>query len=74
MLMKYAFEHRRAERWTALLFPRTPKPKELQQLRALSAPEVLPSSPLLRDGTSGHMFERMCVAELFRGPVVLTFQ
>ena len=34
---------------------------------------MLPSSPLLRDGTSGHMFERMCVAELFQGPVVLTF-
>jgi len=32
-------EHRRAERWTALLFLRTPKPKELQQLRALSAPK-----------------------------------
>ena len=66
-------EHRRAKRWTALLFPRTPKPKELQQLRALSAPEVLPSSPLLRDGTSGHMFERMCAAELFPEPAVLTF-
>ena len=32
-------EHRRAKRWTALLFLRTPKPKELQQLRALSAPK-----------------------------------
>jgi len=28
-------KHRRAERWTALIFLRTPKPKELQQLRAL---------------------------------------
>ena len=27
-------ELRRAERWTALLFLRTPKPKELEQLRA----------------------------------------
>ena len=67
-------EHKRAERWTALLFLRTRKPKELQQLRALSAsPEGLSSWPLLRDGTSGHMLERMFDAELLQGPVVLTF-
>ena len=34
-----AYEHRRADGWTALLFLCTPKPKELQQLRALSAPK-----------------------------------
>ena len=33
--------------------------------------EVPPASPLLRDGTSGHMFERMCAAELFQGPIML---
>ena len=33
------YEHGRAKRWTALLFLRTPKPKELQQLRELSAPK-----------------------------------
>ena len=35
--------------------------------------EVPPSSPLLRISTSGHMLGRMCAAELFQGPVVLTF-
>ena len=37
--------------------------------------EVPPASPLLRDGTSGHMFERMCMcaSKLLQGPVVLTF-
>ena len=39
----------------------------------ITSSEVPPLSPLLRDGTSGHMFERMCAAELFQEPVVLTF-
>ena len=67
-------EHRRAERWTALLFLRTPKPKELQQLRALSAPKF-------------HRHRRFCEMALpiillsacelpscSKGPVCLPFQ
>jgi len=31
------------------------------------------ASPLLRDGTSDHIFERIRAAGLFQGPVVNTF-
>jgi len=39
LLQRSLNELRHAERWTALLFLHTPKLKELQQLRALSAPK-----------------------------------
>ena len=68
------YEHIRAGRWTALLFLRTPKPYlgAAAPSRIVNS-EVPTASPLLRDGSSGHMFERMCAAELLQGPVVLTF-
>ena len=71
--VKSLYEHRRAERWTALLFLRTLKPKETAATVRIINSEVPPSSPLLRISTSGHMLGRMCAAELFQGPVVLTF-
>ena len=64
---------KRAKRLTALPFTSHSKAQGAAATARIISSEVPPASPLLRDGTFDHMFERMYAAELFQGPVVLTF-
>jgi hypothetical protein len=67
-------EHRRAKRWTALLFPRTPKPKELQQLRALSAPKCSRHRRFCEMALPGICLSACVLPSFSKSPLCLPFQ
>ena len=63
----------RAERWTALLFIRTAKPKELQQLRELSAPKCFRHRRFCEMALPIICLSACVLPSCYKGPLCLPF-
>jgi len=66
--------HIRTKRRTALLFLRTPRPKELQQLRALSAPKCQRHRHFCEMALPVICLSACVLPSCSKGPLCLPFQ